>query len=245
MYSLKKNLFFVLMGVFIAPNLLYAQEEDSYTYENEFIWGFNKNTSGGLIGGVVLKKSVAINEGWFQTYGLELMNVKSPFEVRYPSTSTGNFFIWDKVNYLYAVRMQYGRDKILFKKAPQQGVQIIAMAAAGPSIGVISPYYIEIRSSNTVDISETLPYEPGTHLFNQIWGTGRIFQGIQDSKLAFGANIKTGLSFEFGTFKNNVTGFEVGFLVDAYTQRIPLISGTEPKAIFPTAFITLFYGTRK
>ena len=171
--------------------------------------------------------------------------MKSPFEVRYSSINTGNFFIWDKQNYLYAIRAQYGRDLVLFRKAPQQGVQIIAMLAAGPSIGLIAPYYVEVESNNPPAFTENVPYDPGVHSFENIWGTGRIFQGIQDSNIAIGANIKTGLSFEFGTFKSNVTGFEVGFLVDAYTQRIPLVSGADDRSVFPTAFITLFYGSRK
>ena len=40
--------------------------------------------------------------------------------------------IFGKSNYLYAIRLQYGRDIILFKKAPQQGVEIKLVTAIGP-----------------------------------------------------------------------------------------------------------------
>ena len=33
-----------------------AQESEDYEYTNEFVWGINKNTNGGLIGGFILKK---------------------------------------------------------------------------------------------------------------------------------------------------------------------------------------------
>jgi len=39
-----------------------AQTQDSYDYQTEFIWGVNKNTSGGLIGGLVFKKARKLNE---------------------------------------------------------------------------------------------------------------------------------------------------------------------------------------
>jgi hypothetical protein len=88
-----------------------------------------------LIGGFVFKKAYKLNDRLLATYGLEIMNVKHPQEVRQNSQSTGNFFIYGKSNYLYAIRFQYGRDLILFKKAPQQGVEIKAVTAIGPNAG--------------------------------------------------------------------------------------------------------------
>ena len=185
----------------------------------------------------------ALNSRLYRTLGLELINVKHPKEVRYNSVLTGNLFIWGKTNYLYAIRFQYGRDYIMFRKAPQQGVQIIGMLSGGPTLGFLAPYYIEysIGSINSVRVA----YDPAQHDFINILGTGRLFQGVPKSDIKIGLNVKTGLSFEFGTFKSNVTGFEVGFLVEAYTEKIILVPNAENKAVFPTAFITLFYGSRK
>jgi hypothetical protein len=46
--------------------------------------------------------------------------------------------------------------------------------------------------------------------------------------------------------KSNVTGFEAGFLIDAYFSKVPLMAApTENYAVYPTVFITLFYGSRK
>ena len=74
----------------------------------------SKNTSGGLIGGFVFKKARKLkNDKVLETFGLELMNVKHPQEVRRNSIQTGNLFIYGKTNYLYAIRLQYGRDFIL------------------------------------------------------------------------------------------------------------------------------------
>ena len=136
--------------------------------------------------------------------------------MRYNSPYTGNFFIWGKQNYLYSLRFQYGRDLILFKKAPQQGVQITAVSAVGPSIGILAPYYIEYLTSANTAVREQ--YDPAKHSFQNILGTGHLFQGLGSSKLRIGANLKIGLNFEFGTFKSNVTGFEVGYNYNAQGQ---------------------------
>ncbi len=96
-------------------NELKAQTQDSYDYNSEFTWGINKNSYGGLIGGFALKKANKIGKKLFETFGLEIMNVKNPHEVRMQAAS-GNYFIYGKSNYLYALRLQYGRDLVLFTK---------------------------------------------------------------------------------------------------------------------------------
>ena len=60
-----------------------------------------------------------------------------------------------------------------------------------------------------------------------------------------GGNIKAALNFELGTVKSQVTGFEVGFLMDAYFNKVVLMPTSVNRSVFPTIFFTLFYGGRK
>ena len=237
----------LLVLLILLPFFTQAQSNDSDYYESEFIWGINKNTSGGLIGGIIFRKSKRISDRMYQSLGIELMNVKHPQETRSNST-IGNFFIFGKSNYLYAIRGQYGRELILFRKAPQQGVEIKAIGAIGPSIGILAPYFIEFDPDGVQGgaiQTRSEQYNPNVHSFNSILGTGHLFQGIQDSEIKLGANVKMALSFELGTSKNNVTGFEAGFLLDAYTEEIVLVPTANNRAVFPIAFFTLFYGSRR
>lgn len=235
---------FVLFLVATFPMVGFAQTQDSYEYQSEFTWGFNKNTSGGLIGGMVFKKARKLaNPKVLETFGLELMNVKHPQEYRRPSQE-GNSFIYGKANYLYAVRLQYGRDLVLFKKAPQQGVEIKAVFAAGPSIGVVAPYYVEYKPADGGNYTVRGPYTEDIQ-FSNIVGTGRLFEGLGDSNIVLGGNLKAAFNLELGTSKSQVTGFEAGFLLDAYSKPIELMVNTKNYSVFPTVFLTLFYGGRK
>jgi hypothetical protein len=236
--------FFLLIVLPVCGALrVQAQTQDSYDYQSEFTWGINKNTSGGLIGGLVFKKARKISDRVLQTYGLEIMNVKHPQETRV-SSNTGNYFIFGKSNYLYALRLQYGYDRILFKKAPQQGVEIKGVFAAGPSIGIVAPYYVEFSANAGDFVSKSQQYNPSIDA-SQINGTGRLFEGIGESKIVPGVNLKAALNFELGTTKSQVTGFEAGFLVDAYSKSIELMPASKKYQVYPTLFITLFYGSRK
>jgi hypothetical protein len=244
--------FFRKFSLFVSLVLLccltaFAQTQDSYDYNSEFTWGLNKNSSGGLLGGFVLKRARKLTDRSLETFGLEIVNVKHPQEVRKSSHHTGNFFIYGKSNYLYAVRFQYGRDFILFKKAPQQGVEIKAVTSIGPTFGVVAPYYIERSVDKSAFLSVHEQYDPEnpSHTFENILGTGSLFEGLLSSKIQMGANVKMGLNFELGTVKSQVTGFEVGFLLDAYLKKVVIMPSTYNKSLFPTVYFTLFYGTRK
>ncbi|WP_339874633.1 hypothetical protein [uncultured Algoriphagus sp.] len=237
---------------FILPLLLlsfsidsFAQREDmgNYEYDKEYMFGLNKNTNGGLIGGFAFKAGTRIDETQFSFWALEFSNVKNPKETRY-NTVLGNSYIFGKSNYLYSIRPQYGREIILFKKAPNQGVQVSALAAIGPSFGLIAPYYIEYALNRVETVREQ--YDPEIHQsrFN-ILGTGRLFEGIGQSEFAFGGNLKAALSFEFGVFRSNATGLELGYMLEGFTKEIPLIPTTENRQLFQSAYFTFFYGFRK
>lgn len=238
-----KRTLFLLVAVFVVTTESWSQRTGTQEYETEFVWGINKNTSSGLIGGIVAKHARQIKPGVYRVIGGELVNIKHPNEVRLNSIITGNFFIWAKELYLYSIRGYYGREYILFKKAPQQGIQINAIFAGGPSIGLKTPYYIEVSQGGIQ--SKKVPYKSGSYSFDQILGTGNLFQGLFESGITVGMNVKSSLAFEFGTFKSNVTGIELGFLVDAYIQKIEMVPAAENSAVYPTAFITFFYGSRR
>jgi hypothetical protein len=48
-----------------------------------------------------------------------------------------------------------------------------------------------------------------------------------------------------GAFKSQVTGFEGGFLLDLYTKEIEMVPSAKNYSMYPTLFITFFYGSRK
>lgn len=233
----------VVVMLIAVTNQGLSQSQDSYEYQSEFTWGINKNTAGGLIGGLVFKKARKLSDKHLETFGLEVMNVKHPQERRINSPATGNYFIYGKSNYLYALRFQYGRDFILFTKAPQQGVEVKLVFAAGPSLGIVAPYYIErAADSGFSNIHEQ--WNPSIYV-NEIYGTGQLFEGLGQSQLKIGGNLKAALNFELGVDKRSVTGFEAGFLLDAYAGGVELMPLAEQYSMYPTFFFTLFYGSRK
>ena len=236
---------FLLLTLFCGLSLyIYGQDNSSlYDYQQEMAWGITKATNSGLIGGFIAKMSIRKSENSLHYFGLEIVNVKHPKEERLYSL-TGNTFIYGKSNYLYNLRTYYGRDWVLFHKAPQQGVQVDGILSGGPTFGIVAPYYIEYLNSDQEIVRQQ--YDPKINKNKEnILGTGNLFQGIGQSQIKLGANLKAALSFEFGSVKYSVVGIETGFMVEAFTQRIPIIPTAEQFWLYPNAFITLYYGSRR
>ena len=224
----------VLLSCLFIPSFLFGQLDENYEYTREFIWGVNKNTRGGLIGSLVLKWSRSRGNDLFRTFGFEMSSIKHPKEVKV-TVSTGQTFVLGKSHYLYALRFQTGLDKLLFRKDTQQGVQINVGVMGGPTLGIHAPYYV-LTSDGTYS-----RYQISTNAV----GPGKFLQGLGQSSLVLGTNIKSSLSFEFGTYKNNVAGMELGVMLEAYTRQIELLLAQEKESFFPTAFIMLYWGRRK
>lgn len=233
---MKKSVLIVFICL-LGAHVSMGQTDYEDDYFSEFTWGVNKNTNSALIGGLMFKLARRDHDNVFTTYSLEILNVKDQKEQKYYSSTSGTSFVWGKENYLYPIRLRYGKDVLLYKKAPQQGVQISAIMAGGPTAGIVVPYYILYNG-------EYIPYNSSI-AFNAISGSGKFLQGLPDAKVVPGLNAKAGLSFEFGAFKNNVVGIEVGASMEAYTQKIIIMPSQKNRAIFTALYINLYWGTRK
>lgn len=241
---MKKFLVFLIISI---PLIVEAQLFDGqeYEYNSEWIWGLNKNTNGGLIGGFMLRFSRSRGNDFYETFGLELSNVKHPSELRVASQS-GAFFTYGKSHYLYAIRLQYGREKLLFRKANQQGVQISAMASAGPTIGLEAPYYLSIGDGRYEQYEAVPGTNPPTYPSPQRFiGPGKLFQGLGESSVVPGLNTKASVLFEFGTYRSNVAGIEAGVMLEAFTREIIIVPSQPNKSVYSSVFFTLYWGTRK
>jgi hypothetical protein len=164
--------------------------------------------------------------------------------------------------------LQYGKDVILFRKAPQEGVQVNAVFAGGVSLGMLKPYMVRYDVSSTgagLGRVEDLPFyrfniedagefqrlygAPFTE--DRVLGRGAFFAGFDQMEFVPGLNAKVGLSFEASAFKNSLTGAEVGFSLEVFSQKMQILNigfaGAEVKnySTFAALYLTAFFGGRK
>jgi hypothetical protein len=254
-----------ILGIGLVSSLLlaapsYAQlkqaatDSDEDDFRSVTTFGVTTNTNSGLLGGLAFRQSKRLPGTFlgltqYRYFAVEAVNVKHPKEVQQSVNFSGSRFTYGKENYLFVVRPQYGRELTLFQRTADEGISINAIFAAGPSLGIIKPYYVEVSEgqnrTRTVPASSLnmRPGQPGTG--GQAIGSGGFFRGFGESKFTVGANVKAALNFELSAFRNNTTGLEIGFLAELFPQKITIMSGGEARAFYSSGYVTLFFGTKK
>lgn len=216
-------------------------DTDNYTTFTSI--GITANTNSGILGGAVFRQSKALSSTFrgkkqYRYLALEIVNVKHPNEVTY--SDYGPRMIFNKKNYLFALRPQYGREIMFFNHRDDEGIAFSGIISGGPTLGLEKPYMVQINESGTI---RTVPYT--NDVSGSLVGPGSFFQGFGKTKIVPGLHVKAALNFELSAFRNNMTGVEVGFLAEAYTQKIDLMDLAENKSFYTSGYIALYFGNKK
>ncbi len=250
------------MACFLGSSILLAQiNEEEHT--RAFVYGLNFNTNGGTIGGLNLRFAQIVRPRWYRSFGLEAVAIKHPQEKATTSQLSSSRFIFAKRNYLYSIRPLYGFDYLIFRKAPEESVQITANFAVGPSFGIEVPYYIVIEKDvqvgnppQTKKVQETKAYtNDRDDPWARIQSVSGLFDGLGQAKIIPALFLKAGVSLEFGEFRNNLTGIEVGFTSELFSRAPNILAPESNPATIGTplknkqymfgAYFTIFLGSRK
>jgi hypothetical protein len=226
----------------LLANAAFGQEDDPFEYGREFLFGVSKTTNSGLISGGFIRFSSKVTEKKYRAFAFEVANIRHPQELRLQQASFFNTasFAAGKENYLVSTRFSYGLDYLLFKKAEQKGVQINGILLGGPSLGLVTPYLLRTSSGEFKTYSEVLGGSEG------VVGPAGYFARLCDTKVNVGLHVRGSLLFEFGAFKSNITGFEVGFLAELFQKEIIMVPEAEKNfSFYPSAFISIVFGSRK
>lgn len=216
-------------------------DPDTDNYNTFTSIGITANTNSGILGGAVFRQSKALSSQFrgkkqYRYLGLEIVNVKHPKEV--VVSDFGPRLIAYKMNYLFAVRPQYGRELMFFNHRDDEGIAFSGIIAGGPTLGLEKPYMVQVNEGGVI---RTVPYTPTTSFV----GAGSFFQGFGKTKIVPGLHVKAALNFELSAFRNNMTGVEVGFLAEAYTRKIELMAFSENKSFYTSGYIALYFGNKK
>jgi hypothetical protein len=220
---------------------------DEENYKSILSFGLTTNTNSGLLGGFVARKEILINNNalhkQFHYINLEIVNVNHYRENSGNASGNGSNYVYGKQNYLFAIRPQYGREFNLFHRSSEGGLNVNGIIAGGPTIGLLKPYYVQVYYGRGLTKDEV--FDPKKHLPNSIAGSGGFFDGIGDISMVPGVNLKAALNFELDAFRQSNISLEVGFLAEAYSQKVNMMAFAENKNFFTSGYITVFFGGKK
>ena len=243
------------------PGVVLPAPSDEQSYNKEFVFGINFNTQGGLLGGASIRSARVLDDRNLRFWMLEGVMLKNAKEQRVTNRYVGGSYIASKTNYGFVLRSSFGLQRVLFRKAADAGVQVNVLASAGPSLGLLMPYYItydrtfaagQQQYNLSTDEIVNEQYDPTKHnVALAILDHGPLFSGIGQTQVVPGAHLRGALSFEYGRYRDAVAGMEVGFLVEGFTKRMVILS-PDPnlttdqlnRQFFPSVYLTLYFGHR-
>jgi hypothetical protein len=256
--NMKVIIFLILLLQFISyqTSLLAQDIDEEDEYSKEWLYGLRFTSNGGLFGSIFIQHNRKKSEKWYETYSIDLGQIKNPRELRLISPITNSSFILGKKNYFYPIRLEYGRSRVLFRKVPEEGIRLTGSFSIGPTLGLVVPYYILYDYSGRGTDIRSEAYNPNIHRdFNKIAGTGTIFQGIGEANLVLGINTRIGVNLDFGAFGNTISGVGAGFLAEAFTQAPQILIAPFPsqagapeienQQYFLGAYLSFFFGVRR
>jgi hypothetical protein len=246
-----KNLLTIVL--LLTTPVLYGQqnpfeyeEEKPPLMKNEWAIGLNVHTAGW---GLDFRRGKNITVDKKRHYEIEIVNMKHPKEVRSvnPYFDNARSFFYGKLNTLTVLRVGYGKQRVLFSKAEKGGVEVRLNYTGGLSLGLAKPVYLNILYPTEFDreyIVVVEKYDPNLHYTDNIYGRAPFTDGLDEIKPYPGVYGKLGLTFEYGSYSDDIKCIETGISVDAYGKDVPIMALTENKPVFFNFYINLLYGRK-
>jgi len=226
-------------------------------YKKETSYDFTLHTNGFAIGA---------NWGTLQTYyktkyyHLELGYMKDPREKRQNKNRVDNGpssdFVFGKQNTMFVLRAGMGYKKYLSEKTRRRGVAVGYNWQIGPSLALLRPYYLVIRSLEETEQGIVVTYNDEKYSednadaflsFDDIYGSASFFDHFGEWSVTPGVQGKMALHLSMGAFEKYVKALEVGIMFDAYFKKIPIMVETDEvknKPYFINLYANLQFGYR-
>lgn len=242
---LKRLFLLSILGLFTTTVVLAQQEEEEEGIDTKTL-AFGATTSNftNLLGGVVVRSSIPVttrkNKAVYQYLAIEALNVKNPREYS-QFYGFGPKFTLGKKNYLFSLRPQYGREFSLFERSPDNHVGMSLILAAGPSLGILKPYYVKYDDNNFFQ-----QYNPNTQ--GRITGVGGMLKnGLKGAKYLPGVHVKVAGNIDINTFGDSVTGVEIGGVFETFFKEIEIMAPeySSNPSTFTHLFITIYLGNKR
>ncbi len=136
---------------------------------------------------------------------------------------------------------------MLGTKSNKNGIAVSAIYGGGLSLGLIKPYYIQVRDVTTGNLKD-IKYDDDNTLFlnaTSIEGGSGIGKGFNELKINPGLHAKAALRFDHGKYNDMLSAIELGINVEYYTQTVNQMVLSKDRRLFFNGYIAITFGRRK
>lgn len=229
--------------------LIKQAEEGVLIYRKQSIFGLQARSNGY---GIFYELGRMKTNFKTTVYRIDFTEIKHQKEEKLSANDPGSFFfgnpfVFGKINNFYQLTLGIGQQRILGQKGNKNGVSVSAIGNGGLAIGLLRPYYVEVRdpmggANKKIKYSED---DRALFLGPTIVGSGGLGKGWGEMKIKPGAFAKTALRFDYGRYNEIVSGIEVGVSAEFYGSKIAIMADQNDKQFFFQGYIAILFGRRK
>ena len=239
-----------LAGLFIGFILIFqgafCQELSSQdTFHNSLMIGAKAHSFGWGLDVQYIHK----NGGKGLIFAWDFATVKDRREIKRASVykdQGGKDFVFDKINSLYTTSFTVGPMITLLPKNDFSKMVFRGSISAGPVLGILKPYYLELFVPSTVNpntgYAELGIYDHNTVVITDIIGAASYFNGFSDLTFKPGAEIRAQGILDFATSSSFVRALTVAFQVQGFGSGIPILDKQEDKQLYISGQIGFLIG---
>ncbi len=223
-------------------------------YNQEFALGLRLHTNGFAVGTTFGKLKTYYLTKYFH---FELGELKHEKEFRQsfdtPSTLNGRIsraFKYGKQNNLYVLRGAIGAKRYFSEKAKHKGVAFGISYEGGATLGLLKPYYLELREPDGRRSVSTKFSDETSDQFLDIYsiqGASGWTKGLGELSILPGVHGKFAVHFDWGAYDEYLKSIEAGLMVDFFSRQAPIMVETdnvENNQLFLNLFLHLQFGKR-
>jgi hypothetical protein len=152
-------------------------------------------------------------------------------------------YIYGKINNFYALKFNYGMQKMITGKPLFKCVSVHLVYAGGLSLGMLKPYYVQTSDVGKIKYSDKTKNEflnPAT-----ITGSAGFSEGIGELQFVPGLHLKTGFHFDFSRDKFFLAAVEVGATGEFYTRKIEMMANQKATPYLFNLYAGVQFGKRR
>ncbi|MCS7029349.1 MAG: hypothetical protein NZ519_11355 [Bacteroidia bacterium] len=228
-----------------------SQEKEETNFRQAFVFNVPKIHSIGSIGiDLQYQKKLEQFESYTGFLNVSFNAIKHPKELRYRSyLEESNTFILGKLNYFTILQTTVGVQKTLLSTSFLNQVNIHAGIGIGPSIGILTPYYLDIyvtqvNGNPVTPYTVQEPFNPARHNATNIYGSSGYFTGIDKSKLKPGIGSRIQIQADVEDGRKFIRGLMVGLQSDVFTTPIPMMYNAKQYQSFHGLFLGILLGSQ-
>jgi len=242
---------FLLMAPFCGK--LYSQgfledtlgvPDANWLYKQQAVGGITAHTEGW---GFFFRRAkiVSIYKKIFWEAEAVTMHDEHEYKMSDPNQPDATPYYFGKLNGMETVRLGIGVSQMLWRKNDLNCIQVDAVYAIGASLAILKPVYLEILTNGSGDgLPEAEEYNPYLDTPTNIYGRASVFDGLGQLSFYPGGYGRAGLNFDFSNRHQLIKSIEIGVVVDAYSNVIPMMAFVKNNQVFANLYLTFSLGKR-